>query len=175
MLRFACLALVFTAACSSGSATGTASLTGVMPPAKAAATETFVGPNASGTKVLGWNILLYENEAGGDCLEGSVVAKISIFTDQAEGSKPQALLNTGGISIVTTSPPTVPAGQATANMGVEGVSNVMGQVTIEEFHLTPDAMHADRIKGSIAAAGLGPNQETVNLDGTFTAPICTEE
>lgn len=173
MQRFACLALAFTAACGGGSATGEASLSGVQPPVKAAASEPFVGPDGSGQRVMGWSILLYADEPGGDCLEGKVVGKIGIFTTQAEGSAPQALLSHGPISIVTDSPPVV-AGQATANMGVEGVSNVMGQVIITDFHLTPDAMHADRIEGMITAGGFGPNQEGVSLTGEFVAPICEE-
>src|SRR5690606_22608082 len=105
MQRFAYLVLAFTAACGGGTATGEASLSGVQPPVKAAAAETFVGPDAMGQRVMGWSILLYSDEPGGDCLEGSVVAKIGIFSAQLEGSAPQALLTQGPISIVTDVPP----------------------------------------------------------------------
>lgn len=174
MQRLGCLALSITAACGSGSATGPASLSGLDSMVKASASEPFVEADAAGNKVLGWSILLYENEAGGDCLEGTVLAKIGIFTNMQEGSAPQALLQTGGISIVAESPPTV-AGAAAATMGVEGVSNVMGVVTITDFRRTADNMHGDRIQGTIAAGGFGPNQESVSLDGEFDAPICTEQ
>jgi hypothetical protein len=174
MQRLACLALVLTAACGGGTPTGEATLSGVSPAVKAASMETFQGPDAAGTNVLGWTINFYSNDAGGDCLEGSVVAKITIYTTQAVGSKPQALLQTGGIPIVTEVPPTV-NGQATANMGVEGVSMVQGQIQIQEFHLTPDAMHADRIAGTVNAGGYDANQGGVSLTGTFTAPICEKD
>jgi hypothetical protein len=175
MQRLACLTFVLFAACGGGTSTGEATLTGTMPEVKASAAETFVGPDAAGNKVMGWSILLYENAAGGDCLEGTVVAKVSIFTNQAEGSKPQALLSNGdSISIITESPPTI-ASSAAANMGVEGVSNVVGLVQITDFRLTPDAMHAEYIQGTISAGGYGPNEESVSLTGMFDAPICTEE
>jgi hypothetical protein len=175
MQRLACLSFVLFAACTSGTATGVATLSGTDPAVKAAAAETFVGPDAVGNKVMGWSILLYENDPGGDCLEGTVAAKIGIFTTQTEGSKPQALLNNGDtIVIVTESPPTI-AGTAAANMGVEGVSNVVGQVQISDFRLTADAMHAEYIEGTISAGGYGPNDESVALNGSFKAPICVEE
>jgi hypothetical protein len=174
MQRLGCLAIVLTAACGSGTSTGAASLSGLMGTVKAAASETFVGPDAAGNTVLGWSILFYENEAGGDCLEGTVLAKIGIFTTTKEGDKPQALLGTGGISIVKETPPNV-AGDAAANMTAEGVSSVeSGLVNITEFHLTPDAMHADRIKGDVNAGGFLPEMVGVALNGSFDAPICTE-
>src|SRR5688572_16355191 len=173
MQRLGCLAIVLSAACGSGTSTGEASLSGVSPTIRAAASETFVGPDAAGNSVLGWTILLYENEPGGDCLEGTVSAKIGIFTSTKEGDAPQALLSTGGISIVLETPPNV-AGNAAANMGAEGVNNIVGQVNITEFHLTPDAMHADRIKGTISAGGFDAAEQGVSLNGEITAPICTE-
>ncbi len=173
MQRLGCLAIVLTAACGSGTSTGTASLTGTSPPVRAAASETFVGADAAGNTVLGWTILLYENEPGGDCLEGTVAAKIDIFTSTKEGDAPQALLPTGGISIVSDKPPNV-VSNAAANMGVEGVSAIQGQISITEFRLTADAMHADRIKGMITAGGFGPSQEGVMLNGEFDAPLCAE-
>jgi hypothetical protein len=175
MQRLACLSLVLFAACGGGTATGEATLTGTMPPVKASAAETFVGATAGGNKVMGWTILLYENEAGGDCLEGTVAAKVNIFTTTAEGSAPQALLNNGdSISIVTESPPTI-AGTAAANMGVENVSNVVGLLQITDFRRSADNMHAEYIQGTISAGGYGPNDESVSLTGMFDAPICTEE
>jgi hypothetical protein len=175
MQRLACLSFVLFAACGGGTATGEATLTGTTPPVKASAAETFVGADAAGNKVMGWTILLYENEPGGDCLEGTVAAKVSIYTNTAEGSKPQALLNNGdSISITADSPPTI-AGTAAANMGVEGVSSVVGIVQITDFRRTADNMHAEYIQGTISAGGYGPNDENVALNGMFDAPICTEE
>lgn len=175
MQRLACLSFVLFAACGGGTSTGEATLTGTMPAVKASAAETFVGTDAAGNKVLGWTILLYENEPGGDCLEGTVAAKVSIYTNQADGSAPQALLSNGSsISIVPDSPPTI-AGSAVANMGVEGVSNVRGLIQITDFRLTADAMHAEYIQGTISAGGFGPSDESVALNGMFDAPICTED
>jgi hypothetical protein len=174
MQRLGCLVIMLTAACGSGTPTGTASLSGVSPAVRAAASETFVGPDAAGTKVKGWTILLYENEAGGDCLEGTVSAKIGIFTTTKESdAAPQALLLTGEISIVGETPPTV-AGNAAANMGAEGLKSIGGIMTITEFHLTADAKHADRIKGTITASGLDSNDVGVPLNGDFDAPLCEE-
>lgn len=174
MQRFASLTFVLLAACGGGTSTGEASLTGG-PTVKASAAETFVGPDGGGTKVMGWTILLYEDEPGGDCLEGTVSAKIGIFTNQADGSAPQALLANGdSISIVTESPPTL-TGAAAANMGVEGVSNVVGIIQISDFRLTADAMHAVYIDGTINAGGYGPNDENIALTGEFHAPVCAEE
>jgi hypothetical protein len=174
MQRLGCLAIVLTAACGSGTSTGAASLSGLTTTVKAAASEPFIGPDAAGNMVHGWSILLYENEAGGDCLEGTVLAKIGIFTNMKESDGPQGLLSTGGISIVKDSPPNV-AGNAAANMTADGISSVeSGQVNITEFHLTPDAKHADRIKGSVTAGAFLPDMVGVQLDGSFDAPICTE-
>ncbi len=174
MQRFASLTFVLLAACGGGTSTGMASLSGG-PTVKASAAETFVGPDGGGNKVMGWTILLYEDEPGGDCLEGTVSAKIGIFTNQAEGSAPQALLSNGdSISIVTESPPTL-VSSAAANMGVEGVSNVVGTVTITDFRRSADNMHADYIDGEISAGGYGPNDENISLTGSFHAPVCAEE
>lgn len=176
MQRLGCLALVICAACTSGTATGEATLTatGADLTVKAAACEPFADVDGAGTKVLGWNVLFYENEKGGDCLEGKVSAKVSIYSNQAPESGPQALLATGGIPVVPMNPPTA-TGNAAAYMGVEGVSMVMGQVTIDEFHLTPDAKHADRIRGTVSVGGYNANNEGVTITGTFTAPICAEQ
>ena len=172
MQRFAALFMVISAACTSGSSTGTASLSGVA--VKAAAVETFEGADAGGTKVMGWNILFYEQAPGGDCLEGTILSKIAIYTNQAVGSGPQALLQTGGISIVADKPPAV-ISSAAANMTAEGVGSITGLVNIDEFHLTTDAKHGDRIKGSVSAGGFDSAEAGVSLNGSFDAPICTEQ
>jgi hypothetical protein len=176
MQRLACLILGITAACTSGTPTGEAGLSGVQPPVMSAAAETFTGPDAEGNKVMGWKILLYQNSVGSDCLEGTILASVGIFTNDAAGSKPQALLPTGGISIVATSPPSLMASARAATMGAQGVASITGLLEITEFHLTADAQHADRIKGTIAAGGTDAGSgEGVLLNGSFTAPVCTEE
>lgn len=172
MQRLVALFMVISAACTSGAATGAASLSGT--DVKAAAIEAFEGADAGGTKVMGWNILFYEEGAGGDCLEGTILAKIAIYTNQASGSAPQALLQMGGISIVNDKPPMVVA-SAAANMTAEGVGSITGLVNIDEFHLTADAMHADNIKGSVSAGGFDSAEQGVSLEGSFDAPLCAEE
>lgn len=176
MQRLACLLLGITAACGTdGADTGEASLTGVMPTVKSASASVFTGPDAEGNMVMGWTIDLFENGPGADCAseDTKVVASIGIFTNQAAGSKPQPILQTGGIAIVTTSPPSLTAAAQAATMGAMGIASIQGLVTITEFHLTPDAMHADRIKGDINAGGsIAGTGEGVNLTGSFTAPFC---
>ena len=175
MQRFACLLCVLTAAaCGGGTETGEASLTNVQPPVKSAAAKPFTGADGAGAMVLGWKIELYKDSAGSSCTEASKVGTIGIYTNQAAGSNDQALLSTGFITFVTMAPPTVLA-SAAANMSVEGVSITSGGVTLTEFHLTPDAKHADRIAGTISAGGTdGGSGADVTLDGMFTAPICEE-
>jgi hypothetical protein len=175
MQRLAFLALALCAACTSYASTGEASLTGVTPAVKASAAEEFTGPDAGGTKVMGWTILLYQNDAGGDSKEGTVLSKLTIYTNTAAGSQPEALLtNNSSISIITDTPPTITSNPL-ANMGVNGVSNVTGQVTIVDFRLSADAKHADYIKGSINAGGYGDAQQAVALAGDFDAPVCKEQ
>lgn len=173
MQRLACLfAVMISGACGGGSPTGTASLTGV--DVKASAIEPFVGADAAGTKVHGWNILLYEQEPGGDCLEGTILAKVSIYTNVPETQGEQALLSTGSIPIVTDSPPMV-VSTAAANMGAEGVGSIQGLVNIDDFHRTPDNMRGDNIRGTISAGGFDSSDNGVSLNGEFDAPLCEEQ
>jgi len=176
MQRIACLMIAMSAACSSGTATGEASLSNTQPPVMSAAAETFEGPDAEGKNILGWKILLFQNAPGSDCLEGTVLASIGIFTNVEAGSRDHAPLPTGGIAVVTTSPPSLMSSERPATMGVNGVASISGLVTITEYHLKPDAEHADRIKGTIAVGGTDSGSgEGVLLDGEFTAPVCVEE
>jgi hypothetical protein len=164
--------VVISAACGGGSATGTATLTNVG--VKASAIEPKVLADAAGTKVHAWEILMYEQEAGGDCLEGTVLAKIAIYTNVPATQGEQALLTTGSISIVTDTPPSTATSTA-ANMGAEGVGTISGLVDIQDFHRTADNMHGDRIKGTVSAAGFDSADQGVALTGTFDAPLCVEE
>src|SRR5690606_12721797 len=139
MQRFACLFIVLAAACGpDGADTGVASLSGVMPAARSASASLFTGPDADGNEVMGWTIDFFEDGPGANCASAdtNVVASIGIFTKDAPGSKPQPLLPTGGISIVTQSPPSLAAAERVATMGAEGVASVVGLVTITEFRLT---------------------------------------
>jgi len=173
MQRLACLFLVVTAACGGGTETGEASLTNTMPPVKSAAAKPFSGPDGGGMMVLGWKVELYSNGPGADCTEASKVGTIGIYTNQAASSGPQALLNTGDITIVTTSPPTAIGSAAVANVSVNGLSITGGIVSLTEFHLTADAKHADHMAGTISAGGTdGGTGMDVTVTGMFDAPVC---
>jgi hypothetical protein len=56
-------------------------------------------------------------------------------------------------------------------MGAEGVGQIVGIVSIDMFHLDANG-NPDKITGSINAGGTGNDGGTVNVTGTFTAPIC---
>jgi hypothetical protein len=177
MQRFVCLLIGITAACGGGTESGPASLTGTIPPGKSVGARLFEGPDGEGNMVLGWKIEFFEQGPGADCLsaETKLVAAIGIYTRQAAGSQPQALLEVGvGIPITTMTPPIV-NGHAAANMSGEGVVIQSGLLTITEFHLLPDAKHADRIKGTVSAGGNDGTGNPVQVDGTFEAPYCPEE
>lgn len=173
MQRLALLSVVLaTAACGGGgSDTGTATLSNA--DVMASAIEPFVGADGAGNQVQGWTILFYKDKPGGDCKSGTVTAKIGIYTNTPDGSGDQALLSTGGITIVEEAPPTL-LGNAAANMNAMGVGEITGLVEITEFHLTPDAMHADHMSGNVSAGGYDENNAGVSLMGTFEAPICED-
>jgi hypothetical protein len=175
MQRIACLSFVLFAACGGGTETGEASLSASMPPAKSAAAKPFSGPDGSGNMVLGWKIELYADGPGADCLSEDLdkVATVGIYTMKTEADGPHAMLSVGGIPIVTEAPPTV-LGNAAANMSVDGVTVNTGLVTISEYHLAPDAKHADRVAGSVSAGGTDGTGADVTVEGTFTAPVCEE-
>jgi hypothetical protein len=168
MQRLALLVLALAAACGGGGPdTGPATLSGVE--VKGAAAETFTGPDGAGNTVLGWNILLFKDDAGSDCMSGTVLAKVAIYTQMTEADGEEALLEEGGISIVTEAPPTLIANTA-ANMTAMGVDGIVGLVEITDFHLK-DRMHADKITGTISAGGTSAGSD-VSLTGDFEAPVC---
>jgi hypothetical protein len=177
MQRIACLLIGITAACGGGGTdSGPANLTGVTPAAKSVGARTFNGPNGNMVDVLGWKLEFFEQEPGADCLSSDtkVVASIGIYSSQPnDGVKPQALFQIGDIPVVTTSPPPV-TGQAAATMSAMGAINLQGIITLTEFHLS-DAMHADRIKGTVNVGGQDGNGGGVSVTGTFDAPYCPEE
>jgi hypothetical protein len=148
-------------------------LTNAMPAVMSSFATSFVGADATGTKVLGWKIDLTDAGPNTDCKSDqiTVVASIGIFTSQPSGgSAATATLPTGDIVITSMAPPMV-SGQASANMGAKGVASVVGTVSITEFN--PDASgHVVRIKGTINAGGAGMGGGTVTLTGMFNAPTC---
>ena len=168
MHRLACL-LVALAACGadSGPGTGTAMLTGVVPQVQSAAASSFTGPDAKGTKVMGWTIDLYTTAPGSDCKSKGtkIAASVGIYTNQAAGSAKSATLMPGDIGIVTTSPPDTSLSAAVATMGAQGVSGIQGDITITEFG-------PDQIAGTISAGGFDANQTGVTMTGMFMAPYC---
>lgn len=175
MHRLMCLFVVGIAACGgSGFTTGEASLTNVTPAVKSASATSFTAADGNGTMVLGWTIDLFEQGPGADCQSSDVhvVASIGIFTSQTpDATHKKAMLTTGDIVIVTASPPAV-NGTAAATMGVMGVADIVGTVSIATFHLKGDGT-PDRIDGTINAGGTSSSSGAgVSMTGTFTAPIC---
>jgi hypothetical protein len=172
MNRLAGLLVVVAACGGSGFETGEASLTGITPTVNSAAAVSFTGMDGSGTKLLGWTINFYGEGKGADCMDSDVhpVANIAIFSNQPPNGSKKAMLDTNGdVQIVAASPPTV-NGSAAASMSAMGFSDIMGAVTITNFHLRAD-LTADRIEGMVSAAGtMGGNG--VAITGNFVAPVC---
>jgi hypothetical protein len=169
----ACTALV--AACGgSDFTTGAATLTGIQPTIKSSGANSFTQADGGGTMVLGWTLFFFSADVGSDCLSQDVktVASIGVFTNQTpDATHKKAMLQTGDIVIAAMSPPTV-SGNAAAVMGVAGISNIVGTVSITTFHLKPDGT-ADRIDGTVNAGGVDPmGGAGVSITGTFSAPIC---
>jgi hypothetical protein len=175
MKRFAYLALLFAGACSGGIGTGTGSVEMVTPSAQSATATPFEGEDGSGTKVMGWKIEFFEQAPGEDCFSAdlNVVAKIGIYSNMAVGDGPQAILPQGEIQIVTMSPPTV-LGQAAAVMSANEIGAIAGTLIIDDFHLAPDAKHADHIKGHFIVGGMSSNGD-VSFTGSFDTDVCVEE
>src|SRR5688572_21550538 len=124
MQRLACL-LILIAACGGGTKTEEASLIGAMPTVLSSAARPFTDVDGSGNMVLGWDIDLFDEAAGAGCsgLDDHIVATIAIYTNQAAGSAPQALITTPADVFIVASTPTVTSG-ATATMSVVGLTNV---------------------------------------------------
>ena len=173
MQRLACLLLTTAAACTSGTGTGEAMLSNTNTPVKSAAAKPFKGADGAGNMVLGWKIELYKNDPGSDCTSATKIAIVAVYSNMAATSGDQALLSTGGITLVAMSPPMV-QGSATANLSLTdgGISITGGLVTLTDFHLTADAKHADTMSGTISAGGMDGSGNGVTLDGSFTAPVC---
>jgi len=174
MQRLTLVLLVVVAACGgSGFETGAATLTSITPPVMSAGATSFVGPDGAGTMVMGWTIDFFDAGSGADCLSADVkvLASVGIFTNQTpDATHKKAMLATGDIVIVTTSPPTV-TGNAAATMGAQGVNAIVGTINISEFHLRTD-LTADRISGTLNAGGTDGMGNAKAVTGMFTAPIC---
>lgn len=148
-------------------------LTGITPPVMSAASVSFTQADGSGTMVLGWTLKFYTQGAGADCQADDVkpIGSVGIFTSQPpDASHKKAMLQTGDIVIVTASPPTV-SGSAAATMGVMDIADIVGTVTITDFHLLPD-LTADKISGMISAGGTDKTGNGVSITGMFVAPVC---
>lgn len=172
MHRLASICVVL-AACSSGKGTGEATLMGPTIATKSVTATSFDGADAGGTMVRGWHLDFLDAGPGTDCTDNSVKvsATIGIFTSQPSDKGMVATLPApADIPIVIPAPPMV-QGQAAANMGVEGVSNVQGSLHIETFHLNAQSK-PDEIDGTVTAGGTDGQGNGVNITGTFKAPIC---
>jgi hypothetical protein len=174
MQRLTLVLLVVFAACGgSGFESGKAMLTSITPPVMSAGANSFVGPDGSGTMVLGWTIDFFDAGAGADCLSADVkvLASVGIFTNQQmDATHKKAMLQTGDIVITTTSPPTV-TGNAAATMGAQGINSILGTVSVTNFHLRTD-LSADLIEGNLNAGGTDGMGNAKAVTGTFSAPVC---
>lgn len=172
MHRLAGICVVL-AACSGGTGTGAATLMGPTVATNSATATAFFDVDAGGTKVRGWTIDFFEAKPGADCTDGSlkVSASLGIWTNQpADGKKVATLQTAGSISIITMNPPMI-NGDAVGIMGAEGVGQIVGVVTIDDFHLNAGGT-PDKISGTINAGGTASGGSAVGVTGTFMAPIC---
>jgi hypothetical protein len=172
MYRLAGISVVL-AACSSGTGTGPATLTGPTIGTKSATATAFFEADATGTKVRGWTIDFFEAGPGADCTDGGlkVSASLGIWTNQpADGKKVATLDSAGEISIITMNPPMI-NGNAVGIMGAEGIGQIVGGVTITNFHLAANGT-PDKIEGTINAGGVNSGGNSVAVTGMFTAPVC---
>lgn len=174
MRGIACVLLVLAACGDDGTPTEAASLMNASPTVKSAYSKSFKGADGAGTTVLGWKVDFIASDVGTGCKADGikVVASVGIYTSQEPSSGLVAVLQTGDTSIVLDAPPTAPPSGQVANMGVMGVANVEGDLMITGVGKTPDGKTVTKLEGSLVAAGIDGNGATVNLNGTFTAPVC---
>lgn len=140
---------------------------------KSVTATSFDGADGSGAMVRGWRLDFFEAGPGADCTDGAlkVSATIGIFTTMASDKGMVAMLPApANIPIVTMSPPNV-QGQAAANMAAEGVTGIVGSLNLDTFHLDARSK-PDEIDGSIVAGGTDGTGNTVNITGSFKAPVC---
>ena len=174
MRGIACILLVLAACANDGTPTEAASLSNAMPTVKSAYSKSFKGADGAGTNVLGWKVDFISASAGTGCKADGikVVGSLGIYTDQTSGSV--AMLTTGDSPVVLDAPPTAPAGSQVANMGVLGIANVQGAMTITGVGKSADGKTVIKLEGMVNVAGTDSNGSTVSLTGTFEAPVCTD-
>ncbi|HEY1818109.1 MAG TPA: hypothetical protein VGG74_37460 [Kofleriaceae bacterium] len=173
MRRLASLLVVVVAACGSSFQTGPADLTGITPAIMSAGAVSFTGSDATGATVLGWKLQFFSNGSGYDCLSNNAneLADIDIFTNQPPNGDARATLQAGAdLNIDPNNPPTV-AGTAVAHMAVDGIKQVNGDLMLTDVHIT-SSNEIDRIGGMVNAAGMSASGDTIEITGTFTAPVC---
>jgi hypothetical protein len=166
--------LVVVAACGSKFQTGPASLTGITPMIQSAGAVSFTGSDASGNVDLGWKLQFFSNGSGYDCLSNNAdeLADIDIYTDQQPNGNARATLQGGAdVPIVQANPPMV-NGTAVAHMPVTGIAQVNGDLTLTDVHINTSSNEIDRIEGMVTAAGTSDSGDTINITGTFIAPVC---
>lgn len=175
MRGIACVLLVLAACGDDGTPTAAATLMGETPKVQSAYSKSFKGADGTGVTVLGWKVDFIQQGVGTGCKADGVkvLASIGIFTSQTPDSGHSvADLATGDISIVLDAPPTAPAMGEVANMGVEGISNVEGTVTISGVGKAADGKTVTKLIGTVNAGGMDGNGGAVILSGTFEAPVC---
>jgi len=174
MRGIACILLVLAACGDDGTPTEAASLSNAMPAVKSAYSKSFKGADGAGVTVLGWKVDFISGGVGTGCKADGVkvVASVGIYTDQTSGSV--AMLTTGDTSVVLDAPPTAPSGGEVANMGVLGVANVQGVLSITGVGKSADGNTVTKLEGSINVAGTDNNGSTVTMSGMFEAPVCTD-
>ena len=172
MRGFACLLLVLAACGNDGTPTQAASLDNAMPTVKSAYSKSFKAADGNGTSVLGWKVDFISSDAGTGCKADGikVVASVSIYTDQTTGSV--AMLTTGDASVVLDNPPIAPSGGQVAIMGVLGVANVQGDLSITGVGKSADGKTVTKLEGMVNVAGTDNSGTTVTMSGMFEAPVC---
>ncbi len=144
------------------------------PAVASAYSKSFKGADGTGTSVLGWKVDFITGGPGTGCKADGIkiVASIGIYTSQPSSNGGVAMLTTGDTSVVLDAPPTAPMGGQVANMGVLGVANVEGTVSITGVDKTPDEKTVTGLEGTVVVAGIDNNGNTVNMSGMFKAPVC---
>lgn len=174
MRGIASLMLLLAACGDDGTPTAAATLMGTGTTVKSAYSRPFKGADGTGTQVLGWKVDFVNVGAGTGCKADGikVIGSVGIFTDQPTSNGGNAVLTSGDISIVLDAPPTAVSGGFVANMGVDGLANVEGIISITGVGKAGDGKTVIKLEGTVSAAGQDSNMGTVNLAGTFTAPVC---
>jgi hypothetical protein len=176
MIRLGLVLVLILGACSdNGSATAKATLTGAEPAVQSCYSKPFKLDDGSGNLVLGWNIVMVSNAVGAGCKEDTlkIVSTVGIYTSQAPNGSAVATLTIGDYTIVPVSPPNV-IGPATVDMTVTGVSNINGDLSLTGIDKSADGKTTIGLEGTVTSAGTDSLGNAVSLNGTFSAPVCTD-